>query len=93
MTDSPLTAEPLDAWLLRKLREMLGDLTALSRAVDLPEEKILRCISGTETMPNDSFLKACDLLLQLWRKDREQSSWPLEPSDGMSSGVAKDTLH
>lgn len=67
---SRATVATLHAWLLGKLAEMLGSREALTHELEAPMEEIDKWLRGDEPMPNATFLKAVDLLLELSRAQR-----------------------
>lgn len=78
MNEEQQSDSSLDVWLLQKLEDMLGDRSLLARSLGVSTDHLSVWLSAKAPMPNATFMKAVDLLLQVWTSEREERS----PTDG-----------
>lgn len=77
--------DTLHRWLLGKLAELLGSREAVTHRLEAPLAEVDRWLRGDEPMPQPTFLKAVDLLLELSRQPPDE-----EPGAGVSADAPAD---
>lgn len=86
--------DTLHRWLLGKLAELLGSREAVTHRLEAPLAEVDRWLRGDEPMPQPTFLKAVDLLLELSRQppDEEPGSHPAAdaPADSIKPPAKPD---